>query len=256
MTGTEFLNPKSLKLLAALEASRDRAFYRDHRTEIDELLLAPARHLVVEVGEILKKRIPALVADPRVDRSIYRLFRDTRFSPDKRPYKGHLGLIWWEDRPAGKLGSPCFYFHLTGEGWLWSTGIYQFEPNILKAWRLALAEPKTGESFLKIADQIMALGLTFNPPELKRPPAGFENSATQDWARHKGLYTWSEASGHDRRLFGPKAAALIAEKLLSTENLFRFLSSLFAEKKPSADTSRSARSVEISKRDFNYQEDF
>ncbi|MCX5862175.1 MAG: DUF2461 family protein [Deltaproteobacteria bacterium] len=49
-----------------------------------------------EMGRALKKMSPLVVADPRVNKSIFRAFRDTRFSKDKTPYKTHLGIFFWE----------------------------------------------------------------------------------------------------------------------------------------------------------------
>ena len=73
--------------------------------------MTPARLFVGEMGARLKKLSPGVQADPRVDKSIFRIFRDTRFSRDKTPYKTHLGIWFWEgDGP--RMECSGFYFHL------------------------------------------------------------------------------------------------------------------------------------------------
>ncbi|MDR2442167.1 MAG: DUF2461 domain-containing protein [Deltaproteobacteria bacterium] len=251
------LSTRTLELLALLGASYDRDFYHSHRDEIETYIIEPARYLVIEVGERLRKVFPDLVVEPKVDRSIYRLYRDVRFSPDKHPYKGHLGLIWWDGKIAGKLQSPSFYFHLTAEGWLWSTGVYSFSPAALAAWRRALLDQKTGAEFLKIASKMAGLGLSFSQPELKRSPTGFDNPKTENWARYKGLYTWMDLNEHDKKLFGPKAASLIVDHFLSTESLYRYLRRLYDDRRPNEEIPASIKPKTAAvKRNTSYQYDF
>jgi uncharacterized protein (TIGR02453 family) len=185
--------------------------------------------MVTAVGKILGDQVEGLAADPRIDRSIYRLYRDTRFSKDKSPLKEHLGLIWWQDLPEGKLSSPCFYFHLTPDGWLWSAGCYRFTPTFLIAFRQAILDPEFGPAFKFIAAGIRRRGLEFNPPDLKRTPAGFSGPEwTTEWLRRKGLYTWSENLPiNDTTILGPNAAQYLAKKFLDALPLHLWLIKFF-----------------------------
>lgn len=69
-----------------LRASNDRAWFDAHRAEYETLLLEPARDFVETAGEALRAFEPEVGADPRVNGSIFRIARDTRFAKDKRPY--------------------------------------------------------------------------------------------------------------------------------------------------------------------------
>jgi uncharacterized protein (TIGR02453 family) len=221
---TNTLTPEAIKILSDLRQNNNRQWYQDNKERVQAQLIEPAKELVVEVGNLLKKHIDGLVADPRVDRSIYRIHRDTRFSSDKTPYKDHLGLIWWQDYPEGKMESPCFYFHLMEQSWLWSVGCYRFSASMLKSYRQNLLDKKRGEDFLKIVQKLTTQGLIFNPPELKRPPAGLtadENIAP--WLCHKGLYTWSSQLPINKDLFTSKAASFLVEQFLVALPLYRWL---------------------------------
>ena len=71
-------------------------WFKRHKNDYEELVLNPSRLFVSEMGELLRGIVPAINADPRVNRSLFRINRDTRFSKDKTPYKTHITLWFWE----------------------------------------------------------------------------------------------------------------------------------------------------------------
>ncbi|MDL2226884.1 DUF2461 domain-containing protein, partial [Deltaproteobacteria bacterium OttesenSCG-928-M10] len=115
---------ETITFLADLRANNNRTWFMENRDRAEKFLLSPARDLVAAVGDLLRRQRPDIVADPRTDRSLYRLNRDTRFSRDKTPYKAHLGVWWWEGA-GGRMECPGFYFHLTPDGFGWSVGCYR-----------------------------------------------------------------------------------------------------------------------------------
>src|SRR5689334_19383589 len=103
--------PEALRFLADLRAHNEREWFHAHRAQYDSLLLEPSRDFVEAMGEELAPFAPDVNADPRVGGSIFRIARDTRFSKDKRPYKDHLDLWFWQG--AGKSRErPGFWFRL------------------------------------------------------------------------------------------------------------------------------------------------
>ncbi len=203
------LSRESYEFLAELRANNNRAWFLENRDRAEELLLGPGRELVVELGELLRKERPDIIADPRTDRSVYRLNRDTRFSRDKTPYKDHLALWCWEGH-LGRLECPGFYFHFTPDGWGWSIGCYRFGERSLEGWRAAVLDKKKGAALRRLTEEMEGDGLSFNPPELKRCPAGFDPAHPRsDLLRHKGFYTWNEEVGHPDELFGAGRAEFL-----------------------------------------------
>jgi len=93
---------EGLEFLAGLAEDNSRAYFDAHRDIYEAALLAPAKAFVVALGEELRARVaPGLRAEPRVNGSILRINRDTRFTTDKRPYKEHLDFWFWEgDGPS------------------------------------------------------------------------------------------------------------------------------------------------------------
>lgn len=212
MSGSDRLSRESIKFLNDLRENNSRHWFQENRDRAEEFLLNPARKLVVEVGDLLRKKRPHIIADPRTDRSIYRLNRDTRFSRDKTPYKTHLALWWWEGF-EGRLECPGFYLHVSPDSLGWSVGCYRFSENGLSNWRRTLTDDKKAAAFMRLASSVEKNGFSFNPPEMKRVPAGFsaEHPAAA-WLRHKGLYTWNEETLHPLELFADSAAEFIYKR--------------------------------------------
>ncbi len=102
-------DPAAIEFLAELAANNDRAWFQPRKADYERLVKEPLEALVAELAERLDARGIPLHADPK--RSIFRIYRDTRFSKDKSPYKTHLGASfpWMEPgdgrarggRPAG-----------------------------------------------------------------------------------------------------------------------------------------------------------
>jgi uncharacterized protein (TIGR02453 family) len=189
--------------------------------------------LVLDVGQILAPLIPNLVADPRTDRSIYRLYRDTRFSRDKSPYKDWLALTWFLNTSYGRLESPCFYFHLTGYSFLWSVGCYRFCPPVLERWPTFLTNPEKGSRLAQIIERFDAKNLIINEPHLKRLPAGFDkNHPLAKYSRYRGLYTLSAPQKPAPELFTPEAGHYLANIFLLGRDLFDWLAELYLGLEP------------------------
>ncbi|MDR2141432.1 MAG: DUF2461 domain-containing protein [Deltaproteobacteria bacterium] len=219
---------QSLALLRGLRENNNRQWYQENKEAVELDLLAPARALVLAVGAILGPKFPGLVADPRTDRSIYRLYRDTRFARDKRPYKDWLALTWYLDSPHGRLEAPCFYFHLTPDSYLWSVGCYRFAPPALERWPAFLADPKKGRRLEKALTQLQDLGLQLNEPNLKRLPPGTDPTAPwAQWLRYRGLYTWSTPCPPPEEIFTAKAGSFLADLFLTGQPLFDCLVDLY-----------------------------
>src|SRR5438067_399991 len=85
----------AVDFLANLMLHNSREWFQAHRAEYDQLVLEPARELVSEMGQVLKKIGSDIHAEPKVHGSIMAINRDTRFSADKTPYKTYLDLWFW-----------------------------------------------------------------------------------------------------------------------------------------------------------------
>ncbi len=200
---------QALSFLAELRENNNRTWFQENRGRAEELLLVPARELIVAVGKLIRLKRPDIIADPRTDRSIYRLNRDTRFSRDKTPYKTHLALWWWEG-VEGRLECPGFYLHLDPDFLGLSFGCYRFSDRGLAAWRSALGDPRKTARLRGLLKDLEKAGAPMSAPELKRAPAGYDPAhPAADLLRHKGFFSWAEEFPHPGEIFSGQAAEYI-----------------------------------------------
>ncbi len=94
-----------------LAKNNNKAWFDEHKSEFERQVMDVAKDFVYSMGSLLKELSPNVIADPRVNGSIFRPYRDTRFSNDKTPYKTHLGIFFWEGK-GPKMDCPGYYFHL------------------------------------------------------------------------------------------------------------------------------------------------
>jgi len=121
-------NRGALTFLRQLKKNNKREWFQANRETYDNEVLAPLKLLVEELDVRFGKFAPEFVGDPK--RSIFRIYRDVRFSADKSPYKTHAAS-WFKHQNAGHgVGSEThgggagFYFHLEPGGSLVAGGIW------------------------------------------------------------------------------------------------------------------------------------
>ena len=71
---------ETLNFCAELAVHNNKAWFEAHRSDYEAYVLEPSRKFAVAVGERLRQLAPNVMADPRVNKSIFRIYRDTRFS--------------------------------------------------------------------------------------------------------------------------------------------------------------------------------
>jgi uncharacterized protein (TIGR02453 family) len=184
----EGFGANGLAALAGLEEQNTKEYFEANRDAFREGVVEPAKALVVELGEHLRSTVaPGIIADPRVNGSLFRINRDIRFSADKSPYKTHQALFLWEG--ADKKASPGFYLSVSGREVGLGSGFMGITD--LDRWRAALAEDTTGAAFIDALARAGAYlpGMSTNDPDLKRVPRPYPADHHRGrWLRHKGFH--------------------------------------------------------------------
>jgi uncharacterized protein (TIGR02453 family) len=181
----------ALRFLRELGENNTRDWFHAHRDEYETLLLEPARDFVVAMGEELHGIGADVHADPRVNGSIFRINRDTRFSKDKRPYKDHLDLWFWEGDGASR-DCPGYWFRLTPEQVILGAGKHRFGDR-LPRYREALADPDRGEALRRAVDEVKAAGYDVGGQHYKRVPVGYDvPPEREELLLHAGLYAYAD----------------------------------------------------------------
>jgi uncharacterized protein (TIGR02453 family) len=161
--------PTAFAFLNDLRDNNDPAWFKPRKGVYEAEVLAPFGELIVAVGAALSEAGLPLVGDPK--RSIFRIYRDVRFSPDKRLYKTHAGAVL--TRSGAKRDPGLLYLHVAPGESMVAAGFWHPEPNLLARLRRAVLEDS--DDFLAMAGQLAAAGCPIGSDErLSRPPRGFE----------------------------------------------------------------------------------
>ncbi len=169
-----------LDFLKGLAADNNKAYFDAHRGDFDDALMAPARAFVVAIGERLHRDYSTgILCEPKVNKAIRRMPRDTRFSKDKTPYKTHLDL--WFQHGAGRTQTslfgvtPGFFLRLFHDRVCMGGGTHGFDKPTLAAFRDAVADDATGPALEAAIAEVRAAGdYEIGQPHYKRVPRGFD----------------------------------------------------------------------------------
>jgi uncharacterized protein (TIGR02453 family) len=218
----EGFRPEALRFLSRLGKNNTRDWFHAHKDEYESLLLEPARDFVVALGEELREFAADVNADPRVNGSIFRIARDTRFSKDKRPYKDHLDLWFWiGDRKQG----PGFWFRLEPSGLILGSGKHHFDKAQLERYRRAVVGDP-GAVLQRELERLQASGYEVGGRNYKRLPAGFE--APEERAElllHDAVYAWVQTPVPDETFDG-RFPSYCAERYRPLASLSEWLAPL------------------------------
>jgi uncharacterized protein (TIGR02453 family) len=183
-----------LEFLAGLAEDNTRAYFDARRDVYESALLQPAKAFVTALGDELHARVaPGLRAEPRVNGSILRINRDTRFSADKRPYKEHLDFWFWEGEGPSRE-RPGLFMRLRPTTVGLGAGMHHFEPTALAAYRAAVADERSGRALEEALAAATGLrGTSLGGETYKRVPRGFAaDHPRAALLRHGGLYAAGE----------------------------------------------------------------
>ena len=161
-----YFTPKLFQFLARLKRNNNRDWFLAHRGEYEACILQPALRFITDFAAPLYEITPHLIADPRPSRgSLFRIYRDTRFSYDKRPYKTHVAMRF--SHRGKDVHSPGFYLHLESGGCFAAAGLWHPEPTTLFKVRSAIvSRPKEWRAVCNLLNWDDA-------SKLSRPPRGF-----------------------------------------------------------------------------------
>jgi uncharacterized protein (TIGR02453 family) len=176
-----------------LKKNNEKEWFDRHKDRFQTAVMSPARAFVSAMGERLRAISPGVVADPRVNKSIFRINRDTRFSLDKSPYKTHLGIFFWEGRRP-KMECSGYYFHLEPPRLMLGAGIYMFPRQLIHPFRTAAVDPDHGDRLAEIVETLKKKSrYEIGGVHYKRMPPGYDQEhPNAPLLLHNGLYVGSE----------------------------------------------------------------
>lgn len=212
-----YFTPELFRFLARLKRNNNRDWFLAHKDEFETHVRQPALRFITDFAGPLYAITPYLVADARPSRgSMFRIYRDTRFSGDKRPYKTHVAMRF--SHRGKDVHSPGFYLHLEAGGCFAASGLWHPEPpTLLRVRNAMVSRPKEWRAVRKLLNWDEA-------SKLSRPPRGFPaDHEFVDDLKLRDLGTAVEFS--DKQVFSPKFMTTFAASCRKMSPLAAFLSS-------------------------------
>jgi uncharacterized protein (TIGR02453 family) len=181
---------KALSFFRQLRKNNNRDWFEAHREDYEQSVKAPMEALTTEVMAAVTRFAPEHAGDPK--KAIYRIYRDTRFSNDKTPYKTHTGaLLRRADLPKNE--SSSYYFAVSDKCLEIAGGCYMPGPDQLRVIRAHIAEnAKRFEKLVRNRALVTAVG-ELQGTQLSRPPKGYcVDTPGIDFIRAKQWYHYIE----------------------------------------------------------------
>jgi len=170
-------SPEGMRLLRQIKKNNDREWFRERKSEYEALVEQPMAALVLAVSN--KCRAAGLQLFPKERNPVMRIYRDIRFSKDKRPLKTHVSADL--RRSFSDPNSGGLYIHISPEESLVAAGFWQPERPMLLAWREALV--KNAAAVQKLQSSLLKEGLSFSTEgSLSNMPRGFQNYSREPFA--------------------------------------------------------------------------
>ena len=211
----------TFKFLNELAANNNRAWFEENKPRYEELVREPALDFIAAMQPVLDSFAPHFRADPRkMGGSLMRVYRDTRFSHDKTPYKTNIGIQFRHE--LGKdVHAPGFYLHIATDECFLGAGCWRPDPDALGKIRdLIVENPK--KWFAARDDKKLVEHLAFAGDSLTRPPRGYAaNHVAIEDIKHKDFIVLADLSKAE--VIGTGLLKLAGERFKAATPLMRFL---------------------------------
>jgi uncharacterized protein (TIGR02453 family) len=170
VAGEPYFRGAGLKFLRSLKRNNRREWFEAHKPEFERELKQPMLALIESVNRAMAGFAPAHVRPPQ--KCMMRIYRDIRFSTDKRPYKSHISA-WWSREGLEKTSGGGYYMHISPEEVLIAAGVYMPEREQLLAIRQYLLAHHVEVRQLLTDRKLERTMDSFTGMPLTRPPKGF-----------------------------------------------------------------------------------
>lgn len=163
--------PEMIQFFRSLKRNNRREWFQPRKHLYEQHVKEPMLELVAAINTELMKFAPEYVTDPK--KALFRIYRDTRFSADKTPYKTHAAASFWR-RGADHTGAGGFYFSVAYEKIEIAGGIWHPSPETTLMVRNHIAEKHAELRKILANKKNLKLVGDLQGEELSRAPKGFD----------------------------------------------------------------------------------
>ena len=163
--------PEMVRFFRSLKRNNRREWFQPRKHLFDQHVKAPMQELVNAINADLAKFAPEYVTEPK--NAVFRIYRDTRFSADKTPYKNHIAASF-SRRGGERLGTGGFYFSVSHDAIEIAAGIYHPDREAMLLVRNHIAATHQELSRILADKKTRKLTGDLKGDALSRSPKGFD----------------------------------------------------------------------------------
>jgi uncharacterized protein (TIGR02453 family) len=220
-------SPDALSFLRALKRNNRREWFQPRKEKYESLIKAPMLELVECLNHELARFAPQYITAPQ--KAVYRIYRDTRFSKDKTPYKTHISAIFPRSNAVKREGA-VFYFHFTEKELLMFGGVWGPERDELLAYRTLIQESHEELAAILAEAKLRRAFGGLQGEQLSRMPKGFPvNHPAEGLLRQRQWYL--EDTVEAKMVCSSKLPQQLAKRFELMAPFVEFMNRPFAQKK-------------------------
>ncbi len=182
---------EGLDFLKRLKKNNNRPWFQQHKQLYDESVKFPMQCLIASLSERMAEVAPEIEFNPR--KSIFRIYRDVRFSKNKAPYKTSIAAAFNWRGLEGPVEAPGLYLHVEPGGVFIGGGVYMPSADQIKAFRKSMVDRP--DEFLAVVQEKRfrrEFG-SIQGEKLQKAPLGFPRDHPMiEHLKHKQFYAGKE----------------------------------------------------------------
>lgn len=197
-----------------------REWFLEHKPNYMQYVLEPLQDLVAALSPTMLEIDSSLITEPKVDKTISRIYRDTRFARDKSLFKEHMWITFMRDKKSLHFDPACFFFEITPDHYHYGCGYYQASSAEMGAIRALVLENHPAFAalwrMLERQDIFVPEGESYKRNRYPEAPAEL-----WPWLNRKNLFFTHRSTDFDL-LFSEHLAERVAADFLLLKPAYEF----------------------------------
>ena len=218
---------RTFTFLRDLGRNNDKAWFEAHRADYEEHVLQPLRDLVTDVADFMLGIDLSFEVAPAVGKTISRIYRDTRFSGDKSPFRDHMWIVFKRSNKDWARYIPAYFLEISPKSYRYGLGFYDAAPDLMARFRQRIDEDP--DSFLEAVGWFAKQKVyTLEGERYKRAIGQDKPEPIRTWYGYKSFYLTHDRPIDDA-ILSPKFAGQLMKHFGLAAPLYRYVHRIAAQ---------------------------
>lgn len=212
---------KTFAFLRDLSRNNDKTWFTAHRGDYEEHVLQPLRDLVSDLADFMLGIDLSFEVAPAVGKTISRIYRDTRFSKDKKPFHDCAWIVFKRPGQDWSRYMPAYFLEISPKSYQYGLGFYEAAPDLMARFRKRIDEDP--ESFLKAVGWFEKQKVfTLEGEKYKRPIGQDMPEPIRTWYVYRSFYL-THSRPVDDEILSPKLPDRLMKHFALAAPLYRYI---------------------------------